>query len=207
MEDIRSVATIRVINYTILVFDHSRCEPGKDYQKILSAMASKLKDNDVSFNKFTPHVKLTKKQSNLKTKYYAQEVRQLHAANKMLLERTKSVIDEEGILLESDIYDIFCNAITEEKYFKSLDPDSLQALLCEEQKRYNSVTRKNSMKWHPVMIRQRLSIYLKSPDNDIFEIAIHTIFFFPACYSKVAMGRVRVNFIISRVPFMVQMCL
>lgn len=98
MEDIRSVATIRVINYTILVFDHSRCEPGKDYQKILSAMASKLKDNDVSFNKFTPHVKLTKEQSNLKTKCYAQEIRQLHATNKMLLERTKSVIDEEGIL-------------------------------------------------------------------------------------------------------------
>ena len=59
------------MNYTILVFDHSRCEPCKDYQKILSAMASKLKDNDVSFNKFTPHVKLTKKQSNLKTKYDA----------------------------------------------------------------------------------------------------------------------------------------
>ena len=71
----------------------------------------------------------------------------------MLLERTKSVIDEEGILLESDIYDIFCNATTQEKYFKSLDPDSLQALLWEEQKRYNSVTRKNPMKWHPVMTR------------------------------------------------------
>ena len=97
MEDIRSVATIRVINYTILGFDYFRCEPCKDYQKILSAMASKLKENDVSFNKFTPHVKLTKEQSNLKTEYYAQEIRQLHATNKMLLERTKSV-DEEGIL-------------------------------------------------------------------------------------------------------------
>ena len=71
----------------------------------------------------------------------------------MLLERTKSVIDEEGILWESDVYDIFCNVITQEKYFDSLDPDSLQALLWEEQKRYNSVTRKNSMKWDPVMIR------------------------------------------------------
>ena len=98
MEDIRSVATIRVINYTILGFDYFRCEPWKDYQKILSAMANKLKENDVSFNKFTPHVKLTKEQSNLKTKCYAQEIRQLHATNKMLLERTKSVIDEEGIL-------------------------------------------------------------------------------------------------------------
>ena len=41
-EDIRSVTTIRVINYTILGFDYFRCEPCKDYQKILSVMASKL---------------------------------------------------------------------------------------------------------------------------------------------------------------------
>ena len=68
----------------------------------------------------------------------------------MLLERTKSVIDEEGILLESDIYDIFCNAITQEKYFDSLDPDSLQALLWEEQKRYKSVM---IMISYPIMIR------------------------------------------------------
>ena len=170
-------------------------------------MASKLKENDFSFNKFTSHVKLTKKQSNLKAKYYAQEIRQLHASNKLLLERTKLVIDEERILLESDINDIFYNAITQEKYFDSLDPDSLEILLWEEQKSCNSVTRKNSMKWHPAMIRQCLSIYLKSPGNGILELAIHTIFFFPACYSKFAMGRVRVNFIICKVQLMIQTCL
>ena len=45
MEDIRSVATIRIINYTVLVFSHFHCE-----RKKLSAMASRLKEN-VSFNK------------------------------------------------------------------------------------------------------------------------------------------------------------
>ena len=116
MEDIRSVSAIRVINCRILLFTHFRCEPCKDYRNILSAMASKLKENDVSFNKFTPHVKLTKEQLNLKTKYYAQEIRQLRESNKMLLERIKSVIDEEGILIESEINDIRCKAITQ-KYF------------------------------------------------------------------------------------------
>ena len=206
MKDIRSVATIRVINCTVLVFGHFRCKLCKDYRKILSAMASKFKENDVSFNKFTPHVKLTKEQLNVKTKYYAQEIRQLRASNKMLLERIKSVIDEEGVLLESDINDICCKAITQEKYFDSLDPDSPQSLLWEEQKRYNSVKRKNSMKWHPVMIRWCLSIYLKSPGIGIFEFVIHTIPFFPACYSKVEVGGARVNFIFSRVQFIVQMC-
>ena len=52
-----------------------------------------------------------------------------------------------------------------------------------------------------------LNIYLKSPGNSIFEFAIHTIFFFPACYSKVTIGRVRVNFITSRVQFMVHVSL
>ena len=59
--------------------------------KILSAMASKFKENGVSLNIFTPYVKLTKEQLNSKTKYHAQEldsylqVRQLRASNKMLL--------------------------------------------------------------------------------------------------------------------------
>ena len=48
--------------------------------KIFSAMASKFKENGVSLNIFTPYVKLTKEQLNLKTKYHAQEIRQLPAS-------------------------------------------------------------------------------------------------------------------------------
>lgn len=92
MEDIRSVATIRAINYTIFVFDHSRCEPYKYYQKILSAMASKLKENDVLFNKFTPHVKLTKKQSNLKTRI-------MHRKSDSYMQLTKCFWKEQNQLL------------------------------------------------------------------------------------------------------------
>ena len=92
MEDIRSVATIRVINYTILGFDYFRCEPCKDYQKILSAMASKLKENDVLFNKFTPHVKLTKKQSNLKTRI-------MHRKSDSYMQLTKCFWKEQNQLL------------------------------------------------------------------------------------------------------------
>ena len=60
----------------------------------------------------------------MKTTYYTSEIRQLRASNKMFLERIKSVCDEEGMLLESDINDIFCKGIAKEKYFDSLDPDS-----------------------------------------------------------------------------------
>ena len=87
-------------------------------------MASKLKENDVSFYKFTPHVKLTKEQLNLKAKHYAHEIRPLRVSNKMLLERIKSVIDEEGVLLESEINDTCCKTISQEKCFDSSVPDS-----------------------------------------------------------------------------------
>lgn len=83
-------------------------------------MTIKLKQNDVSFNKFR-QVTLTKEQLKLKIKYYAKEIRQLHGSNKKLLERVKSVIDEERVTLKSDINDICSKAITQEKCFDSLE--------------------------------------------------------------------------------------
>ena len=104
-------------------------------------------------------MKLTKGELNLKIKYSVQEIRQLRASNTMIFEIIKSV-HGKGILLESDINNIYSKAIVPEKYFDSLDPDSPQAFLWGERKRYKSIKRKNSMKWHPVMIRCCLSIYL-----------------------------------------------
>ena len=46
----------------------------------------------------------------------------------MIFEIIKSV-HGKGILLESDINNIYSKAIVPEKYFDSLDPDSLQAFL------------------------------------------------------------------------------
>ena len=73
-------------------------------------------------------MKLTKGELNLKIKYSVQEIRQLRASNTMLFEILKSV-HGKGILLESDINNIYSKAIVPEKYFDSLDPDSPQAFL------------------------------------------------------------------------------
>lgn len=98
--DIRSVAIIRNIICTTLVFNHFSCELWKYYQKILSVIAREMKENDVSFNKITPLLKLTEKQIHLKARYFAQEIRQLRTSSKMFLERIKSVNDEEQMMLE-----------------------------------------------------------------------------------------------------------
>ena len=98
--DIRSVAIIRNIICTTLVFNQFSCKLWKYYQKILSAIAREMKENDVSFNKITPLLKLTEMQIHLKARYFAQEIRQLRTSSKMFLERIKSVNDEEQMMLE-----------------------------------------------------------------------------------------------------------
>ena len=43
--------------------------------------------------------------------------------------------------------------------------NSAMALLWEQQKKVSSYKKASSMRWHPVIIRWCLSIYLKSPGN------------------------------------------
>ena len=47
----------------------------------------------------------------------------------------------------------------------SFEENSAMALLWEQQKNASSYKKATSMKWHPVIIRWCLSIYLKSPGN------------------------------------------
>ena len=47
----------------------------------------------------------------------------------------------------------------------AFEENSAMALLWEQQKKVSSYKKASSMKWHPVIIRWCLSIYLKSPGN------------------------------------------
>ena len=86
MEDMMSVVTVRVSTFTTLDFSNFQLP------KILSPVASKFKENGVSLNIFTPYVKLTKEQLNLKTKYHAQEIRQLPASKTAMCKQEDAFI-------------------------------------------------------------------------------------------------------------------
>ena len=124
-----------------------------------------MKENDVSFNKITPLLKLTEEQIHLKARYFAQEIRPLRTSSKMFLERIKSVNDEEQMMLEQDINNIRSKAIAQGKTFDSLDLDSPNSFNGKNKK---AATMKYLMKRCPVMIRQFLSIYSLYGTNMIY---------------------------------------
>ena len=73
-----------------------------------------------------------------------------------MVERESIALDEESDMLIEEVIS------KSDKYF---DKDSPQYLLCEQQRKQLGLKRKSFMKWHSVVIRSCLAIYLKSPGN------------------------------------------
>ena len=74
-----------------------------------------------------------------------------------MVERESIDLDEESDMLIEEVIS------KSDKYF---DKDSPQYLLWEQKRKQLGLKRKSSMKWHPVVIRWCLAIYLKSPTNN-----------------------------------------
>ena len=73
------------------------------------------------------------------------------------------MVEQESIALDKESDMLIEKVILKsDKYF---DKDSPQYLLWEQQRKQLGLKRKLSMKWHPVVIRWCLAIYLKSPGN------------------------------------------
>ena len=73
-----------------------------------------------------------------------------------MVERESIALDKESDMLLEEVIS---------KSDKCFDEDSPQYLLWEQQRKQLGIKRKSSMKWHPVVIRWCLAIYLKSPGN------------------------------------------
>ena len=71
------------------------------------------------------------------------------------------LVENEGEVLPSSLNDICSEVISNTTC--NFDPESAQYLLWEEQKKQAALSNKKSMRWHPVMIRWCISIFLKSP--------------------------------------------
>ena len=73
-----------------------------------------------------------------------------------MVEQESIALDKESDMLIEEVI------LKSDKYF---DKDSPQYLLWEQQRKQVALKRKSSMKWHLVVIRWCLAIYLKSPGN------------------------------------------
>ena len=86
------------------------------------------------------------------------------------------MISREGVAIEKEkIQDILGKVLEKEPV--GFDENAPKFLLWEQQRKINLLKSISAMKWHPVIIRWCLSIYLKSSGNILFfSVTIHFIF-------------------------------
>ena len=89
------------------------------------------------------------------------EKRTIVKSEKKLHERIEWMVERELIALDKKSDMLLEEVIS--KSDKHFDEDSPQYLLWKQQRKQLGIKRKSSMKWHPVIIRWCLAIYLKSP--------------------------------------------
>lgn len=81
---------------------------------------------------------------------------------KLTLQRKiENSVQRDGIQLDEAVHNIVSSVSSGEE--SKFEKDSVMHLLWQQQQKANSMTNKRSMRWHPVIIRWCLSIYLKSP--------------------------------------------
>ena len=81
------------------------------------------------------------------------------------MRKVKNAVEKESVELSPELEDAFCGIVAGDNDHP-FDPDSPQSLLWQEQKKQALLQkdgRSRAMRWHRVMIRWCLSIYLKSP--------------------------------------------
>ena len=131
-----------------------------------------------------PNKYMTTDQRNLKLEAIQRE-RKSHLKNRSHVEtRIENLILREGVAIEKEkIQDILTKVLEKEPV--GFDENSQKFLVWEQQRKINLLMNESAMKWHPVMIRWFLSIYLKSPGNIFFfSVTVHFIF----CISIYAYG-------------------
>ena len=80
-----------------------------------------------------------------------------------LEKKIDKIIARDGMRLDKESHTLFEAVIKDNKC--DFDENSPKFLLWEQQKKMSKFKNPSSMKWHPVLIRWCLSIYLRSPGN------------------------------------------
>ena len=106
--------------------------------------------------------------SKLSREQLLQKLKRLEADKKKMGEKlirlnkkVSQFIKRDAVEIDSETSKIVEE--TMEKVDSPFEADSAQHLLWEQQRLQNSLSNKKGMRWHPLIIRWCLSIYLKSP--------------------------------------------
>ena len=164
LEQVSNASTIRHVNCQIIISENDvRCEVCTNYRKTLNTLSWRLqkKTDDSGYHKNTGNAFLSRDNLEKKASYLAKEVKSLLRSVARLQSLVHGIIDKEGEMIPEKLHEICKNTIEKEKI--EFPKDSPQYLLWEQQCKQSAYKDNKSMKWHPVMIRWCISIYLKSP--------------------------------------------
>lgn len=154
--------TIRHVGCKVIAEHEQRCGVCSGYRSTLQAMASRRRNSNENVNVNTNDRYLSRSELLDKLKHYEIERKLLTAKTKRMHEKIMQSINEEGMTLDGEEYCVVKE--TFELHDSNPFPeDTPQRLLWEQQKKQASLKDKRGMRWHPLIIRWCISLYLKSP--------------------------------------------
>ena len=168
-QSVKKLDVIRSKSYDALVVeDKDRCDNCSQYRKQSNVYKDRLvkREKAESISKNT--IISTYSRADIEKQYLnlQKEKRTIAKSEKRLHERIERMAEQESIALDKEFDMLLEEVISKrDKYF---DEDSPQYMLWEQQRKQLSLKRKSSMKWHPVVIRWCLAMYLKYPGNSYF---------------------------------------
>ena len=158
------MTTIRTASSSVLIrSSETRCRSCSSHRISLNIMSSTVDNYDPAvIKKNTSNIHMRTEQLSAKV-IFLQIERRSHLKNRNWFEvKIEMLMRKEGVLVNEIIYKVLEKVINE-KVTSDFDGDSPKYLFWKQQKKMNKLNKASSIKWHPVMIRWCLSVYLKSP--------------------------------------------
>ena len=160
---VEELDTIRTINCEVFIpKSDSRCGPCQVFRKHLTTMTHRAdKEKSKSSGKYIPNKYMPRVDLEKKTQQLQKDVRFLNQQKKRNEAKIEKLFRSNKVSLSRDIDEKLNDILMSSK--SGFDPNSPKHLFWEQQRKQCQLKSKKSMRWHPLMIRWCLSIYLKSP--------------------------------------------
>jgi hypothetical protein len=105
---------------------------------------------------------MTRESLEAKSRDQAKEKKLLRQEVKRLSAKIEQSVSTQGVSVSPTVNDILTETIQKKSPFPEGSP---MALLWDQQSRMASLKSRTSMRWHPMIVRWSLSIYLNSPST------------------------------------------
>ena len=153
--------TLRQEDCHILHENHyERCVSCNSHRTGLQKRENKLNLEGSTVKSKRPHSTLSKKQLRKRLFVVSKENKDIKRQKLKLEKKVSNMVLKEGVKLDDTTNKIIKDICGEASPFEE---NSVMNLLWKQQREAASFKKPTSMRWHPIIIRWCLSIYLRSP--------------------------------------------